>query len=176
MLRWHIHYNLLLLRMLSFSSDLHWARTHQPELTLEHGWSSIERSKARISQHLPQQLYNFLYFVSYCFYPPLYIAGPIISFNNFTAQRFIKDHQTEELQPRRIFLYALRWCAAMLSLEVLTHTLYFNCIAKLRAWPALEQLGVVLTPLHYAEGSYWVLVFMWLKVTKQEKSWCLNYS
>lgn len=27
MLRWHIHYNLLILRMLSFACDLHWART-----------------------------------------------------------------------------------------------------------------------------------------------------
>lgn len=27
MLRWHIHYNLVILRMLSFACDLHWART-----------------------------------------------------------------------------------------------------------------------------------------------------
>ena len=27
------------------------------------------------------------------------------------------------------------------------------------------QMGVALGPLHYAEGTYWVLVFMWLKFT-----------
>lgn len=30
MLRWHIHYNLLVLRMLSYSADLHWARLKRP--------------------------------------------------------------------------------------------------------------------------------------------------
>ena len=30
MLRWHIHYNLLMLRMLSFAADLHFARIKRP--------------------------------------------------------------------------------------------------------------------------------------------------
>jgi hypothetical protein len=27
MLRWHIHYNLLVLRAISFAADLHWSKT-----------------------------------------------------------------------------------------------------------------------------------------------------
>lgn len=61
--------------------------------------------------------------------------------------------------------YALRWLAALLALEALTHALYFNSIATSRAWGYLEQVARIrLAPLHYAEGSYWVLMFMWLKV------------
>lgn len=33
MLRWHIHYNLLVLRMISFSTDLHWTVTKRPPRT-----------------------------------------------------------------------------------------------------------------------------------------------
>ncbi len=61
--------------------------------------------------------------------------------------------------------YALRWCLALLSLEAITHLVYFNSVAKHRAWAYLEHIGVEIRPLHYAEGSYWVLMFMWLKFT-----------
>jgi hypothetical protein len=33
LLRWHIHYNLLVLRVLSYSADLHWRRTGRPPRT-----------------------------------------------------------------------------------------------------------------------------------------------
>lgn len=33
MLRWHIHCNLLVLRLISFGCDLHWARTGRPPRT-----------------------------------------------------------------------------------------------------------------------------------------------
>ena len=167
MLRWHIHYNLLLLRMLSFSSDLHWALMQRPDAQRKPGHDNTdEGSRARIAQHLPKPMYSFLCFLSYCFYPPLMIAGPIITFNSFASQRFSSEAQLAEIGPWKIMSYALRWLAALLCLEILTHTMYFNCIAVTRAWPALEQLGVNLSPLHYAEGSYFVLVFMWLKVSE----------
>jgi len=33
LLRWHIHYNLLMLRMISHAADLHWQRTGRPPRT-----------------------------------------------------------------------------------------------------------------------------------------------
>lgn len=166
MLRWHIHYNLLVLRMLSYGSDLHWARIQRREdgsrATSRRGPPDV--AKARVAKHLPSASYNLAAFVAYALYPPLYIAGPIMTFNSFASQL----SSPTPTSPRRVLQYALRWGAALLSLEVLTHTLYFNCIAKYRAWAPLEQMGVALSPLHYAEGSYWVLVFMWLKVSAWE--------
>ena len=162
MLRWHIHYNLLLLRMLSFASDLHLARIALPEVAMKPD-RTIDASKARVIQHLPDHMYSFLNFLAYCLYPPLYIAGPIVTFNSFTAQLM---SPFRSIRPRYILTYTLRWGAALMSLEVLTHTIYYNCIAKLKAWPHLIQAGVLLGPLHYAEGGFWVLVFMWLKVRR----------
>ena len=149
--------------MLSFSLDLHWARTDLPaagpQLRLQ--VTKIELSRARASQHLPLPAYNLITYLAYCLYPPLYIAGPIITFNSFTSQ--LASPPT--INVFSLARYAVRWGAALLALEALTHTLYFNCIAKHRAWGLLEQMGVALGPLHYAEGTYWILLFMWLKFT-----------
>ena len=56
MLRWHTHYNLLLLRMISFAADYHWAllrrppRTALPPDTLPHPDLSI-----RVRMHTPSE-------------------------------------------------------------------------------------------------------------------------
>jgi hypothetical protein len=42
--------------------------------------------RKRVSTSLPEEDYNFVDFVCYCLYPPLYIAGPIITFNDFIWQ------------------------------------------------------------------------------------------
>ncbi|KAG1680809.1 hypothetical protein FOA52_008142 [Chlamydomonas sp. UWO 241] len=162
-LRWHISYNLTLLRVLSFASDLHWARTAKAE---EGGGgtgsTTGQPGTARAAAiHLPLHEYSLANYLAYTLYPPLYIAGPIATFNAFAAQ--ISKPVPPAL--KQVALYAARWAFALLCLEALTHTLYFNSIARHRAWGALERAGLTLTPLAYAGGSYWIIVFMWLKFT-----------
>ena len=138
MMRWWICYNLLLLRMISFASDIRESK-RQPEET-------------------------FFYF-AYLFYPPLYIAGPIITYSDFITQLKMTP-QRSSVQPLSILSYALRWILAFLSLEILTHFFYFNSIAKHKAWEVVQFYSrpkIIIEPLHYAEGSYFILVFMWLK-------------
>jgi D-alanyl-lipoteichoic acid acyltransferase DltB (MBOAT superfamily) len=130
--------------MLSFSTDLHWARTGRLSLSTgggkqhplqEGGDISV---KARASQHLPLSEYSYVAYIVYCLYPPLYIAGPIITFNSFSSQ--LTNPPSASLSFIKVLTYALRWAAALLALEALTHLLYFNCIAKHRGWAALEQV------------------------------------
>ncbi len=63
--------------------------------------------------------------------------------------------------------YAARWLAALLVLELLTRTLHFNALAKhgLLTRGLLAAWGVRVQPLHFAVTGFWVLVFMWLKVS-----------
>ena len=42
--------------------------------------------RQRVKTSLPEEEYSFANFVAYCLYPPLYIAGPIITFNDFMWQ------------------------------------------------------------------------------------------
>ena len=95
-------------------------------------------AKARAAQPLPLSEYNFVAYIVYCLYPPLYIAGPIITFNSFSSQ--LINPPSASLSFIRVLTYALRWAAALLALEAVTHSMYFNCIAKHRAWAALEQV------------------------------------
>jgi D-alanyl-lipoteichoic acid acyltransferase DltB (MBOAT superfamily) len=45
-----------------------------------------EDYRKRVSTSLPEDEYSLLNFIAYCLYPPLYIAGPIMTFNDFIWQ------------------------------------------------------------------------------------------
>lgn len=47
--------------------------------------------QALVDTPLPLPYYGLLPFLEYVLYPPLYIAGPIITFNSFTAQRKMRE-------------------------------------------------------------------------------------
>jgi hypothetical protein len=42
--------------------------------------------RARTSTALPREEYNYVNYIAYCLYPPLYVAGPIMTFNDFMWQ------------------------------------------------------------------------------------------
>ncbi|KAG2447569.1 hypothetical protein HYH02_007492 [Chlamydomonas schloesseri] len=232
MLRWHIHYNLMILRLISFASDLAWARgarratpggrgpvhTAPPAVAavrshsaggaegLQDGSSSRgpvegvdgggekgggssssaavlagatgldQEIKARVEEPLPLSQYSLAGLLEYCLYPPLYIAGPIITFNCFSSQR-APGGAMRQLGGRQLLVYAARATLVLLCLEAVTHALPYNAIARDRAldklaarWAA-DPAGAAAAglprprPLHYAITGYWVLVFMWLKFT-----------
>ncbi|KXZ51701.1 hypothetical protein GPECTOR_11g150 [Gonium pectorale] len=208
LLRWHIHYNLLVLRLISFAADLHWARAARrparaiggegngggssavtaagpaggpsPDCSKDviasadgcaqgaGGVASLEQElKARVETPLPLPYYNLWSFLEYVLYPPLYVAGPIITFNSFASQRV--GSRVQQLGPRQVVMYALRASLAWACLEFVTHALPYNSIAKHRVldWLASRRAGAgpAPRPLHYAITGYWVLVFMWLKFT-----------
>ncbi len=77
----------------------------------------------------------------------------------------------------QLLVYAARAALVLLCLEAVTHALPYNAIARDRAldklavrWAA-DPAGAAAAglprprPLHYAITGYWVLVFMWLKVS-----------
>lgn len=115
-----------------------------------------------IYQSLPLPEYTLGLYLAYVFYPPLYIAGPVMTFNAFAA------NVASRARPpwKTTLLYVLRLGASLLVLELMTHFLYFNAIAKHRVWakrhrggggPAFRVTDVGIT-------AFWVLNFMWLKV------------
>ncbi|KAL6751087.1 MBOAT, membrane-bound O-acyltransferase family-domain-containing protein [Haematococcus lacustris] len=234
-LRWHIHYNLLLLRMLSYGMDLHWAvrsasapaaapdtpataaaampastppapstaaaaaaaAAAAPHTPLRAplvasaaapgsggGVGGVRRrhpvppppgadpsamalqAKVRVEAPRPLGQYSLVLYCVYCLYPPLYIAGPIMTHNDFVAQ--LQGPGPSRPSWRQVLVYSLRWCGALAALELLTRCLLVNAVAKyglltsrldlLRGW-----LSGGVSPLHFALVGFWVLVFMWLK-------------
>jgi D-alanyl-lipoteichoic acid acyltransferase DltB (MBOAT superfamily) len=140
--------------------DYHWAVQQQPSA---HRLSSTPASlvhvspptgyKERVKTSLPLHEYSLINFFTYAVYPALYIAGPIMSFNDFTWQ--IK--RPSATPPRALFSYALRFLACILTMEVVLHYMYVVAIKDAGAWEGD-------TPAELSMIGLWNLIVVWLKV------------
>lgn len=143
--RWHINFNITMLRIVSFALDYHWhvqAPTTPPS-----------DSRTRMSASVPESEYSLLNYIAYTLYPPLYIAGPIMTFNDFMWQL----HHPETITARDRVMYFIRFAACMLTMETILHTMYVIAIKDTKAWDgagpgALSMIG------------FWNLVVVWLKL------------
>ncbi|KAK2966199.1 hypothetical protein RJ640_008765 [Escallonia rubra] len=129
----------VVLRMISFGYDYHWAdrssRIDQKE-------RSVQNDK-----------FSFVIYLCYLVYAPLYIAGPVISFNAFASQL---DTPQKNYSLREVAWYGLRWGFSLLLMELMTHFFYYNAFAISGLWKQLTPLDVFII-------GYGVLNFMWLK-------------
>lgn len=123
---WHVPANFLVLRLISFNLDYHWALIAKTEDKIRDGEISSQVTPSRLDSskrnvniivdrkhdddsvtktssspssvapvsasrlakdisetHRPLHEYNILNCISYCIYAPLYVAGPIITFNAY---------------------------------------------------------------------------------------------
>lgn len=175
---WQLPANFLVLRLLAFSFDLHWAfqrseKSHGP--TGEVVVSDKEKDRTANSESTtkekkedlsaegkvqtitpltedaddsppPMGDFSFVNFTAYMLYAPLYMAGPIISFNSFL--RFTHTPQREI----NVFFYAGRWAACMLLMEFLTNR-----------FPVFSIIQAGLIPMLSA-GEVAVLLYITLKI------------
>nr|GMD42326.1 putative membrane-bound O-acyltransferase C24H6.01C isoform X1 [Ipomoea batatas] len=102
---------------------------------------------------LQDDKFSITTYLCYLFYAPLYIAGPIISFNAFASQ-LDTPQKTYRLQD--VVWYGFRWVFSLLLMELMTHFSYFNAFAVSGMWRYLSPMDVFII-------GYGVLNFMWLK-------------
>eukprot|EP00249_Psilotum_nudum_P010949 c22868_g1_i1 orf=188-1798(+) len=160
-LRWHIGFNFVMLRMVSFGIDYHWTiLSHTSAIDWEKHNQTCNFCHNGISCYLSRQEkflavrdYSFDVYLCYLMYPPLYIAGPIISFNAFASQF---DSPQKCYDRLAISCYGFRWLACLGLMEVLTHMCYYNSFAVSGVWQ-------MLSPWENFVIGYGVLNFMWLK-------------
>ncbi|CAE6420274.1 unnamed protein product [Rhizoctonia solani] len=151
--RWHISFNITMLRLLSFDMDYYWAA--KGDLATEP--SSAMTHKQRVAISHPLELYSFANFLVYALYPALYIAGPIMGFNDFVWQ--LRRPQRVNGSDRVPFptAYALRFLACLLTLEVVLHMMYVVAIKDTRTWHGLS-------PLQLSMVGFWNLIVVWMKL------------
>ena len=147
--RWYISYNFTMLRLVSFALDYVWARCRRGTKPVPTGVPSKDR------MHLPHELpaYSLTAQLLYLSYPPLFIAGPIVTFNDFWSQVCKPLH----IPVRVIAVYACRCLFAVLSIEFMLHYMYVNAIKTAGVWDAY-------TPMEMAILSFWSLEFVWFKL------------
>lgn len=152
-LRWHITFNFNMLRMVSFTMDKYWAHTKMNFVDQFQTLPDLDkRQRLETSHNLDD--YNYFNYLVYVLYAPLYLAGPIISFNDFMHQMIKKP---ASITTKSTFLYALRWLFAALIMEVMMHVFYVVAIKDTKAWKGFS-------PIEIFTLGYFNLKFIWLKV------------
>lgn len=145
--RWYISYNFSMLRLISFASDYCWALDGYEAV------GSGETARERSSNPRPLKEYSLINALAYCLYPPLFIAGPIITFNDFCAQLY----RPLVFPAKTVALYAVRVAISLLTMEFILHYIHVNAIKNARAWAGD-------TPIELCMIGFWSLIFVWLKL------------
>ncbi|KIK69770.1 hypothetical protein GYMLUDRAFT_34163 [Collybiopsis luxurians FD-317 M1] len=147
--RWYISFNITMLRLVSFNMDYYWAcrQGGRPET----GTTLNERQRQNTSHSL--EMYSYMNYFAYALYSPLYIAGPILTFNDFLWQ----FRRPLTISKSSVIGYLVRFAACLLTMEVILHFMYVVAIKDSKAWigdtPA--QIGMI---------GFWNLIIVWLKL------------
>lgn len=109
----------------------------------------------RVSVPCAASQYNFANYLAYSLYSPLYLAGPILTFNDFISQ--VRYRLPSVTRGRTIF-YGLRFLFALLGMELLLHYMYVVAISK-----SNPDWGHY-TPFQLSMLGFFNLHIIWLKL------------
>ncbi|EIW83800.1 MBOAT-domain-containing protein [Coniophora puteana RWD-64-598 SS2] len=156
--RWHISFNITMLRLISFNMDYYWA-CKDSAASSSNASPSLEdekqptNEKQRIATALPVQFYTYANYIAYVLYPPLYIAGPIMSYNNFVWQL----RNPVSIPKTAVARYLLRFLLSLGTMELILHFMYVVAMKDARAWQGLS-------PFELSMVGFWNLMVVWLKL------------
>ncbi|GKE08074.1 putative membrane-bound O-acyltransferase [Tanacetum coccineum] len=97
----------------------------------------IERYRQERSVGIEKFAYTT--YLCYLLYAPLYIAGPIISFNAFASQL---DTPQKNYTLKQVAWYGIRWVLSLILMEIMTHFFYYNAFAISGIWKQLSPMEV----------------------------------
>ena len=123
-------------------------------------------NQARAELPLAPEAYCLRRLLAYGLYPPLYIAGPTLTFNAFASQ-LAAPPSASDAAPRGAARYFARGLLAWAAMEALTHTLWFFSVTKHGLWRALAAArgggGGALSPLEMVLAPWWMVILVWCK-------------
>lgn len=152
--RWEVFFNFTLLRVLSFNLD-YLEKKDQPPAKPVKVVADLD-DRERLVAPLPIAQYNYFNYFAYLFYAPLFIAGPIITFNDYMYQsNYFQSASTKNF--RRIATYALRLLFCIMVMEFLLHYMYVVAVSKTEAWDGD-------TPFELSMLGLFNLNVIWLKL------------
>ncbi|CAG8594577.1 330_t:CDS:10 [Cetraspora pellucida] len=159
--RWDVTFNICMLRLVSFNMDYYWSfhpSNNSPEVILGESHRNDRdlaplTEKDRIIGPCFHEDYNFVYYLSYALYAPLYLAGPIITYNNFIAQL----RYPSEINLKETLIYGVRLFITIMIMEFMLHYTYVVAISKSKAWEGDS-------PLELAMIGVLNLQLVWLKL------------
>ncbi|EGE77773.1 glycerol:H+ symporter [Blastomyces gilchristii SLH14081] len=155
--RWDILFNLTVLRLISFNLDYYWSLDYRSASAMEKKQldpsALSERDRVSIPAH--RSAFNSTNYVAYALYSPLYLTGPIITFNDYISQQ---RYPPASITKSRTILYGVRFFLALLSMEVILHYIYVVAISQ------SSPNWSVYTPFQLSMLGYFNLHHIWLKL------------
>jgi protein-cysteine N-palmitoyltransferase HHAT len=98
---------------------------------------------------------SFRTYLAYILYSPLYLAGPIITFNDYISQ---SRYPSPSITTRRTVLYGIRFLLTLLCMELLLHYIYVVAISQSSPdWSTY-------TPFQLSMLAFFNLHIIWLKL------------
>lgn len=165
--RWDVFFNFTLLRMLSFNLDyiraqakvtndipLNTVKAKSSEESAS-GWvEPVLNERERLDYSSPLNEYSLFNYLAYLFYTPLFIVGPIITFNDYMYQT---KRQLPSINVRAIALYGLRLIFCFMTMEFVLHYMYVVAVSKAKAWQGD-------TPFQISMIGLFNLNIIWMKL------------
>lgn len=154
--RWEVLFNITILRLISYNMDYYWSIGGKGSSSLEKQLDPANLSERdRVAISADPADYCFRNYVAYAVYAPLYLAGPILTFNDYVSQQKYKAASIE--RPRTIH-YGARFLLVLVAMELILHFDYVGAISM--ASPVWGDY----TAAQLSLLSYFNLHIIWLKL------------
>ncbi|KAF2737947.1 MBOAT-domain-containing protein [Polyplosphaeria fusca] len=154
---WEVLFNFTTLRLISFNLDYYWSLNSRGNSPIEKKQldPSNLSERDRVSIPAPSTDFSFRNYFAYTLYSPLYLAGPILTFNDYMSQLRYRPHS---ITRTRTTLYAVRFAVVLLTMEVMIHYLYMVAIFHVKP----DWAGY--TPAQLSMLGFFNLKHIWLKL------------
>ncbi|CAI6338834.1 unnamed protein product [Periconia digitata] len=154
--RWEVLFNFTVLRLISFNLDYYWSLSSSDGSSLEKQLDPSNLSERdRVAIPAKASDFSFRNYFAYAVYSPLYLAGPIVTFNDYISQLRYRPHS---ISLQRTKMYALRFVVVLLTMEVMIHYCYMVAIFQERPKWSL------FTPAELSMLGFFNLKHIWLKL------------
>ncbi|GAB7361388.1 hypothetical protein MBLNU230_g1441t1 [Neophaeotheca triangularis] len=156
--RWEILFNITVLRLISFNFDYYWSLDQRASSPIEKKQldPSALSERDRVSIPAKPHAYSFRNYLAYALYSPLYLTGPILTFNDYISQSTYPLPSARS--STRTLLYGARFLFSLLTMELVLHHLYAVAISK--AHPDWS----LYSPFQLSMLGYFNLHIIWLKL------------
>ncbi|KAJ5826080.1 Glycerol uptake protein 1 [Penicillium riverlandense] len=127
--RWEVLFKVTLLRLISFNMDYYWSLNYPSASPIEKKQLDPAALSERDRVRIPAEpaAFNMRNYIAYLLYSPLYLAGPIVTFNDYVSQQ---RYTPPSLSRTRTILYGIRFFLTLLCMELILHYIYAVAISK----------------------------------------------
>ncbi|KAJ5089951.1 Glycerol uptake protein 1 [Penicillium argentinense] len=127
--RWEVLFKVTVLRLISFNMDYYWSVDYPAASPIEKKQLDPATLSDRDRVKIPADpaAFNPRNYVAYVLYSPLYLAGPILTFNDYASQQ---RYTAPSLTRARTALYGIRFFLTFLCMELMLHYIYAVAISK----------------------------------------------